>query len=250
MWNALSPIKEQYEIQTIQIEELKDGKHKESRILYKSDLLFYIRIYMKLHPDANLPEYSLICIDEGQDLHRADYDILHGLYPKATFNVFGDVNQALHVTCGILEWERQTGISTVYPLTTNYRNTAAIVDFCNERFDIQMEYVGSVDKKQRPTVVTDKNNICNSITLKEIVVIVKDRESYEEFCIDAGIETGSFVYLDTTSEKSNEKQKECYSIFAAKGLEFSNVFVYAKHMTKNQKVVACTRAMGGLYYYE
>ncbi|SCP97795.1 helicase domain-containing protein [Anaerobium acetethylicum] len=250
VWNALSPVKEQYGIQKIQVEELKDGKHKESRILYKSDLLFYIRIYMKLHPDANLPGYSLICIDEGQDLHRADYDILHGLYPKAVFNVFGDVNQVLHATCGIREWERQTGISTVYPLTTNYRNTAAIVEFCNEHFDTQMEYVGGVDKKQRPIVVTDIDNSWDRIASEDLVVIVKDRESYEEFCKDAGIETDSFVYLDTTSVKSTEKQKECYSIFAAKGLEFSNVFVYAKHMTKNQKVVACTRAMGGLYYYE
>ena len=88
VWNALAPVKEQFDIQTLEIEELKDGKHKESRILYKSDLLFYIRIYMKLHPEAKLPEYSLICIDEGQDLHRADYDILHSLYPNAVFNVF------------------------------------------------------------------------------------------------------------------------------------------------------------------
>ena len=81
-------------------------------------------------------------------------------------------------------------------------------------------------------------------------LIVKDKDSYLELCEETGISDSDFVYLDTTSDKPEESEKECYSIFAAKGLEFSSVFVYAKNMTKNQKVVACTRAMGGLYYYE
>lgn len=250
VWNALAPVKEKFDIQTLEIEELKDGKHKESRILYKSDLLFYIRIYMKLHPGIKLPEYSLICIDEGQDLHRADYDILHGLYPKVVFNVFGDVVQVLHSACGISQWEAQTGIPTVYQLTTNYRNTAAIVDFCNQIFDVQMDYIGSVDKTQKPVVVADWIEAQDILIKNDVVLIVKDKESYIELCEETGIDVTDFAYLDTTSDKPEDAEKECYSIFAAKGLEFSNVFVYAKNMTKNQKVVACTRAMGGLYYYE
>ncbi len=250
IWKALTPVKEKYDIQTLKVEELKDGKRKESRILYKSDLLFYVRIYMKLHPDAEFPDYSLICIDEGQDLHRADYDILHALYPKATFNIFGDVDQVLHSACGISNWEEQTGISTVYTLMTNYRNTAAIVDFCNKQYGINMNYVGSVDQRHKPVVLVSSEEIRDVTASKDVVVIVKDRRSYEEFCKDAGMQTDSYIYMDTISEKNDEKQKECYSIFAAKGLEFANVLVYAKHMTKNQKVVACTRSMGGLYYYE
>lgn len=250
VWNALAPVKEKFDIQTLEIEELKDGKHKESRILYKSDLLFYIRIYMKLHPDVKLPEYSLICIDEGQDLHRADFDILHGLYPNAVFNVFGDVDQVLHSACGISQWEAQSGIATVYPLTTNYRNTAAIVDFCNQKFDVHMDYIGSVGKTQKPVEVADRIEAQDILIKKDVVLIVKDKDSYFELCEETGIEATNFVYLDTTSDKPEDAEKECYSIFAAKGLEFSNVFVFARNMTKNQKVVACTRAMGGLYYYE
>lgn len=250
VWNALSPVKEKFDIQTLEIEDIKEGKHRESRILYKSDLLFYIRIYMKLHPDAKLPEYSLICIDEGQDLHRVDYEILHGLYPKAVFNVFGDVDQVLHSACGISQWQSQTGIPTVYSLTTNYRNTAAIVDFCNQKFGVGMNYIGSVNKTQKPVVVSDWIEAQDILTEKDVVLLVKDKESYLELCDETGISESDFVYLDTTSYKHEDSEKECYSIFAAKGLEFVNVFVYAKNMTKNQKVVACTRAMGGLYYYE
>ena len=250
VWNALAPVKEKYSIQTMEIEELADGKRKESRILYKADLLFYIRIYMKLHPSFSLPQFNLICIDEGQDLHRADYDILHGLYPKAVFNVFGDVDQVLHASCGISNWKTQTGIEQVYPLETNYRNTAAIVDFCNKQFGVKMNYLGKVMKSQKPIVISDWSEARKVIENKDLVIIVKDRESFDKLCKNTGIESDEIVYLDTTSEKPEEDVKECYSIYAAKGLEFPEVFVYANEMTKNQKVVACTRAMGGLYYYE
>ncbi len=250
VWNALAPVKEKYDIQTLKIEEIKDGKRKESRILYKSDLLFYIRIYMKLHPDAKLPQYRLICIDEGQDLHRADYEILHGLYPNAVFNVFGDVDQVLHSACGISKWESQTGIQTVYPLTTNYRNTASIVVFCNRKFDVKMNYIGSVEKTQKPVEVASWIEAQQILIKEDVVLIVKDEQAYEELCEETGIDVTDYTYLDTTSDKPEDVEKECYSIFAAKGLEFSNVFVFARNMTKNQKVVACTRAMGGLYYYE
>lgn len=250
VWNALSPVKEKFDIQTLKIENLKDGKRKESRVLYKSDLLFYIRIYMKLHPDVKLSNYSLICIDEGQDLHRADYDILHRLYPNAVFNIFGDIDQVLHSACGISQWNEQTGIPTIYSLTTNYRNTAAIVDFCNKKFDVKMEYIGSVEKTQKPHEISSCLDAQNILIKEDVVLIVKDKDAYLELCFETGIDSSCFTYLDTTSDKSNKGEKECYSIFAAKGLEFSNVFVYARNMTKNQKVVACTRAMGGLYYYE
>ncbi len=250
IWNTLAPVKKKFDIQTLEIEEIKDGKHKESRILYKSDLLFYIRIYMKLHPDARLPQYSLICIDEGQDLHRADYDILHRLYPSAVFNVFGDVAQVLHSACGISKWEAQTGIKTVYPLTTNYRNTASIVDFCNRKFDVRMDYIGSIEKTQKPVEVANRSDAQDILIKDDVVLIVKDKQAYKELCEEVGIDVSDYTYLDTTSDKPEGVEKECYSIFAAKGLEFSNVFVFARNMTKNQKVVACTRAMGGLYYYE
>lgn len=249
VWNALAPLKRDYGIKTIDTEELKDGKRKESRILYKSDLLFYMMIYYRLHPETRLPRYSYICIDEGQDLHRVDYELLQELYPDAALNVFGDVEQVLHTACGINDWEDQTGIPRVYTLTTNYRNTAAIVDFCNKRFDIKMKYIGTVKDVQKPRIVSDSYEAGQIIAQENMVVIVKDRDMLNELCKEFQIEEKKMCFLDTNAIKSEQNEKECYSIFAAKGLEFSNVFVYAKGMTKNQKVVACTRAMGQLYYY-
>ncbi len=250
VWNSLAPIKKKYNIKTLEIEELPEGKHRESRILYKSDLLFYVKIYMKLYPNATLSDYGLICIDEGQDLHSADYDILHEIFPESVYNVFGDVDQVLHDTCGISDWKEETGINTIYSLETNYRNTASIVDFCNKKFGIKMNYIGDVDIEKTPIVIHDISTAKDILLHENLVLIVKDRDIYKELCNEVGISQDEFVFLDTLSEKKSNDNKECYSIFAAKGLEFTNVFVCAKKMTKNQKVVACTRAMGGLYYYE
>ena len=250
VWNALAPLKERYHIQTLQIEVLKDGHQKETRILYKSDLLFYLKIYAALYPDAVLPDYRLICVDEGQDLHKADYDMLHRLYPKAVFNVFGDTEQVLHTACGIHDWQSETGIRKLYSLNKNYRNTAAIVEFCNQTFKPTMEYIGKVRRSDMPHKVSDPMQMKAAVVKDGIVVIVRDRNALERFCASVGKPVSDFEYLDTKAEAPSGRKIPCYSIFAAKGLEFRKVVVFPLNMTVNQKVVACTRAMEELYYYE
>lgn len=250
VWKALTPIKQKYHVQTIQAEDMKNGRQKESKILYKSDLLFYLKIYAYLYPEQELPNYSLICVDEGQDLHPADYDMLHRLYPHATFNIFGDTNQVLHQACGIHDWKQETRINTLYTLNKNYRNTAAIIDFCNRKFGSTMEYIGKVQHSQMPHQIGSISELRFVIISKALVMIVKDRRTLEGLCTAMGKPVSDFEYLDTNTEKRNGNKIPCYSIFAAKGLEFSNVLVCAKGMTTNQKVVACTRAMEELYYYE
>ncbi len=251
VWNALAPIKEKYHIQTIQIDNAKGGHQKESRILYKSDLLFYLKIYSLLYPEAELPDYRLICIDEGQDLHKADYDMLHQLYPKAAFNVFGDTAQVLHKACGIHEWRSESGIEKMYFLNKNYRNTAAIVEFCNQKFtSCSMEYIGKVKREQKPHVIHDRNQLKQTIRGDDVVLIVRDRNALAKLCASIGKSVKDFEYVDTKAESLNQNKIPCYSIFAAKGLEFRKAVVYPLNMSENQKIVACTRAMEELYYYE
>lgn len=250
VWNALLPYKEKYNVQALDVVAMEDGHQRETRILYKSDLLFYVKVYARIHQNAALPDYRLLCIDEGQDLHKADYDMLHALFPNAIFNVFGDTAQVLHTACGISDWKSESGIPTIYSLNRNYRNTAAIVDFCNARFAANMEAFGKVRQEQYPVCLKDHDALRKAVSKEGVVIIVKDRKCYEQLCIDCGLPDDSFAFLDTKAEKPVEGKIACYSIFAAKGLEFSNTVVYLREMTANQKVVACTRAMEGLYYYE
>ena len=250
IWNSLKPLKEKYEVKTIEIAAMENGRQKESRILYKSDLLFYLMIYCNLHPTKEVKPYRLICVDEGQDLHKADYDMLHKIYPNAVFNVFGDVEQVLHLSCGIQDWESEAGISTVYRLNRNYRNTAGIVDFCNQRFDANMEYVGKARENQKPMVISDIDTLGKIALQKDMTVIVKNQDEFNDMCLLAGLNPDIFEFIDTHATQPVGKKIPCYSIFAAKGLEFTSALVFDENMTRNQKMVACTRAMDKLYYYE
>lgn len=251
VWSALEPLKKQYDIKTLRIEQLDDRRQKQTRILYKSDLLFYIRIYLQLNAKGELPDYSLICIDEGQDLSKADYTFLKELYPTAAFNVFGDTAQALHEACGVRSWSEDTAIEEVCELNCNYRNAPEITDFCNRRFSRNMNYYGNFKSGEKVTVCNNPEDVKTNIEVNhDLVVIVKDRSAFERLCAAAGMEPAEFDYLDTTADKVSEGKIHCYSVFAAKGLEFTRVLVCAWNMSTNQKTVACTRAMENLYYFE
>ena len=80
VWRVHEKLKQKYGIQTLQIEE-QNGHRKQTRILYKVDLLFYLKIYLFLHKKYRPKAYRLICVDEGQDLHSADYAMLRELFP-------------------------------------------------------------------------------------------------------------------------------------------------------------------------
>ena len=250
VWNVLTPYKKASGIQTLIVEQLPDGHQKQTRILYKSDLLFYLKIYAALRPTSALPDYGLICIDEGQDLHRADYDFLRRLYPRARFNIFGDTVQSLHDACGVSDWRRDAGVNTVYEMKNNYRNAPAIVDFCNRMFGERMEYCGSIRSEQRPTMVRDRILLGKVIRQPNQTVILKDKQAFEELLRRAELSRADVVYIDTKANEIPAGKIPCYTIFAAKGLEFTRALVYAKDMSRNQKIVACTRAMEQLYYCE
>lgn len=147
IWKVLKEVKEQYEIQTAYCEEESKVN---TRILYKSDLIYYLRVFVLMNSAYIDKEIKYVCIDEGQDLFKMDYSMLKTLYPNIILNVFGDTEQELHESCGVTDWANDTGISEVLRLDTNYRNTATIVDFCNTRFDCKMRYIGKVREQDSP----------------------------------------------------------------------------------------------------
>ena len=249
VWKALAPEKEQYGIPTVDIEDLGENRRRETRILYKSDLLFYVKLYYRLHGLSSLPRYTLLCIDEGQDLHQADYEMLQTLFPDAAFNVFGDTDQVLHTACGISNWQQETGIDMVFSLDRNYRNEASIVEFCNRKFGCTMKYIGQAREKRMPKELGNIREILPVLNEKNVAVIVKDRSSFDRLHKMIG-NMVPLEFLDTNSDSLSDDRIPCYSIFAAKGLEFPVVLVISDDMTNNQRIVACTRATERLYYYE
>lgn len=250
VWNALAPLKKECDIETLRIEQLDDGHQRQTRILYKSDLLFYLKIYTALHTTKSQRNYAMICVDEGQDMHAADYQLVREIYPRAILNIFGDTEQVLHESCGISNWRHETDIDTVYTMNDNYRNTPAIVDFCNTQFGSDMRYCGVIKDNQRPKVIDNTVQLLEAFSRGITTVVLRDKESFELLCELAGGISSRFEYIDTKCDEVPGGKIACYSIYAAKGLEFSKVLVFAEGMTRNQRIVACTRAMDELFYFE
>lgn len=248
-WKTVLPLKEKYGVQTQMIEEQADERKRGKRVLHKSDLLFYLMIYVRLHGIEGLPSYRLLCIDEGQDLNKADYDMLKTIFPDAAFNVFGDTNQILYADYDVEDWKEKTGIDTLFTLEKNYRNNAAIVEFCNQMFGCGMQYIGKADKYQYPKVIKDKYDAIKTLQEENLAVIVKDKNEFEWLRSVVG-EFADLEFFDTYADSVSQEKIPCYSIYAAKGLEFQKVLVFPYEMTLNQKVVACTRATQSLYYCE
>ncbi|MBQ1407461.1 MAG: hypothetical protein IIY88_04950, partial [Eubacterium sp.] len=252
VWNKLQPLKTEFGIESVNISQGDDGHRKQTRILYKSDLLFYLMIYSQLHSIEKLPPLRMICIDEAQDFHQADFSMLRELYPKAVFNVFGDTAQVLHESCGVTDWRSDTGIDLCYELNTNYRNSAAIVDFCRREFDSSMESYGQPDDPSDKVNTIACDRIGSILTGRKPapVVIVKNRDSFVDLMKATGLKEDRFDFIDTKATQEETGKIHCYTVFAAKGLEFPDVIVFARDMTRNQKTVAATRAMRTLYYCE
>ena len=112
-----------------------------------------------------------------------------------------------------------------------------------------MQTIGKIKAAQKPLVLNSKAQLNTIAQEQNIVVIVKDIDCFESFKSMLG--NGNYCeYIDTNSKEANKNFISCYSVFAAKGLEFSNVLVFSPKMTNSQKLVACTRAMKKLYFYE
>lgn len=243
VWSALAPLKTACGIAAVKTERMSNGHERQTRILYKSDLLFYLMIYESLHGTNGIPDYRFICVDEGQDLHAADYRMIRKLYPKAELNVFGDTSQVLHQACGISDWATETGIPKVFKLNNNYRNAPEIVAYCNSETGSDMTFFGSLRPDNAPRVLRSVTEIRSEIASRKPAIIVKSSEEYKALCAAAGLTPDSIEYLDMNSDSETSGKLHCYSIYAAKGLEFKNVLVYTANMSKNQKIVAFTRAL-------
>lgn len=207
--------------------------------LYKSDLYAVACLLNLFGVDLRLGQ-SYIFIDEGQDLSASEYRLLRSVNDSCVFNIFGDTAQNISSDCGIDNWA-QTGIAAQpYLLPQNYRNTNQIVKFVKDTLDITMRPIG-LDGEQVKFISTD-----------DALDFFEGREG-----ISAVIGTGEDLkrYYKLFGKKANAAHKtgrisktkiNLLTVAESKGLEFSNVLVCDKNLSKNQKYIAYTRALSTL----
>ena len=215
-------------------------KIKTIRGIHRYDL--YTRLWFCLWFFNRQPgEAGLICVDEGQDLAYQEYQLLVQLNQRQViFNIYGDTNQLLKEKRGIRSWDRlcETFQMKEYTLNENYRNTNQITRFCNRYFSMQVTQTGVDGVKVRKV----KRSALEQVLMKlpfgsERVAILIPRTMKKE----------AYLKMEELSEEMQEAvQDTVMYVDEIKGIEFDRVFVMLDGMSKNERYIACTRALSEL----
>lgn len=137
-----------------------------------------------------------------------------------------------------------------FKLEQNYRNANEITQFVNEECDLNMIPIGLKGNVQEidglySFQISQK---FKDISLDRVAVIVKDKNEYlndlDSFYLD-NVE----VFDGNFNNFGKDKTKIfIYSVEDVKGLEFDIAAVDTRGMNRNEKYIACTRAMKELYF--
>ena len=185
-----------------------------------------------------LPRYGLVFVDEGQDISEGEYALLRRIHAEAAFNVFGDLKQNITPWRGIKNWD--TLGENIYYLDQNYRNTNEIVSYVAEVLDAGMKPIGL------------EGAPVEHIALKKVSAFFRDKQGLRAV-IAREEELPLFErrgYKRLSGGKLSRSAVNVLTVFESKGLEFSAVAVYDKGMTRNEKYIACTRALRELAVIE
>ena len=143
-------------------------------------------------------------------------------------NLFGDTNQMIS-THGIRKWSDVDFISELYTLEENFRNTNQVVDYCNNNLIVKMIKIG-----------VDMQPVNEYKTLHEAIYFTKSIFNNAVFIVKDDYALKDLTELLSGTEIENY---EVYTVKAAKGLEFKEVFVFDANMSHNEKYISYTRAL-------
>ncbi len=191
--------------------------------------------------DRLSPVYSYVFVDEGQDVSACEYALLRKINAKASFNVFGDLEQNVTSWRGIKSWKEEFPDFSVYELNQNYRNTNQIVSYVANDLGIDMQSIGydgpeviKVNARGISGFFKDKKG------LKAIICAESEKEKYLR---------KSYNNISVKGKISRSKVN-IMTVYESKGLEFSSVVVVPQGMSDSEKYIAYTRALKDLAIFE
>lgn len=202
--------------------------------------LFTMTYILQAFAGAIDTEKKYIFIDEFQDFSPNELRLMKSVYPKAVFNLYGDVKQCIN-SKGICEIEDIPGeMYEEQPkfISENYRNARQITEYIQDVVGIKMLPVG-LNGVQK--TVDFMPNIV--IAMDDRIAVITESITDELRAILQGYDVNYY-------EETGEIIRGIYNILPislAKGLEFEKVIVIQQGMTMNEYYVACTRAIKELY---
>ena len=116
-----------------------------------------------------------------------EYFLINEIKSGTTFNIYGDLKQKLYKKVGISNWKDLNGCK-IYELEQNYRNPESIVQYCNKKFNLNMQGFGITGERVTEInsnvisaeLFSEKIDDLHTINGGELVIIVKDENSYKK----------------------------------------------------------------------
>lgn len=211
-----------------------------SKKMYQSDAYALCVICAGIS-DQLSPVFSYLFIDEGQDVSACEYELMRKINKKASFNVFGDVDQNVTPWRGIRDWKTAFTDFEVYNLNQNYRNTNQIVDYVSEKLQLNMQSIGYDGPK------------VSKISARNIASFFKDKKGLKAIICAEG-EKENYLrksYNDLGAKGKVSRSKiNVMTVYESKGLEFTSVVVVDNGMSDSEKYIAYTRALNELAVIE
>lgn len=192
--------------------------------------------------------------DEVQDLSYLEIECIKGVFPSTISHYLGDHLQCINPKGLQTEEEfyqlKDYTVKNSFKLEQNYRNANEITQFVNEQCDLNMIPIGLKGNVEEidGLYCFQINPKFKNISLDRVAIIVKDKNEYlnylDQFYLD-NVE----VFDGNFNNFGKDKTKIfIYSVEDVKGLEFDIAAVDTNGMTRNEKYIACTRAMKELYF--
>ena len=231
--NSLDKFTDFEEIEILKKYTLKNIKSKK---LAFDDLASVLYIISKLEILPYYNNLKCVMIDEAQDLSVLMYYALKNVFPKATFAIFGDLQQGIYSYQSIKNWEEVQviiGNTNILYLNKCYRTSIEIMEEANKvltKLGQQpasnvVRNAGDVEHYKRNDIDLIRNLIDKySKEFSTIAVICKD----ESDLLDASQKLAdlNLTVLDETNINYGANSKILLTVQTAKGLEFDSVIIY------------------------
>lgn len=205
--------------------------------IYVDDLPALLYITYKLH-GTKYEKYRHIVIDEAQDYNTFTFYVLRKLFPKASFDIYGDLAQSIYDYRSLDSWESiQESIfsdAEIVYLNKSYRTTIEIMEEANKINQLlHLPEANAVIRHGKEVVyekIQDLSDILSYLHqkveegLQSIAIICKSE--CEKQKLSSFLERHQDRFSCKINDPSDLEGIHVFTAHAAKGLEFDSVFIY------------------------
>lgn len=239
------------------VSQLTAEKLKSGTLLFE-DALCIVRLKQHLGTAAVIPSVKHVLIDEAQDLCILQHEIIRTMFPRASYTLLADSNQAIIPEVNTTDTDilsKLYGTNNIN-LNKSYRSTAPINKFAlsllpeNRRYDIFERDGEDVEFIESKSVIEDVKKKLSEYSKKSANVAIITKTAETARCIYAELKE-DFENLILCDNKSAElSNAPCVMNLAlTKGLEFDSVIItdtdgtFCNEENRRYLYMAVTRAL-------